>query len=387
LRTALPPSGGIRTVSPAAARNVPLVAARSTPTVASGHVTTAPFLPIACGGAAALLIVLTAGQLVFPSKTFISQQGTLDQPMALDGSSERAQTVADTSASGESHVAMRIPSEPVTGVSDGEGARSDADRDEADRRQNETPISVDDLFAEETTEAGSASPNEAPASSHLPANGDAAGEPRSSSGERIVEFLNGTLKLDVYKHAVIGSPEAPHVMIEMVSYDCPHCRQMHRMIERGLARYRSQMAIIVMPIPLESRCNRLVTDPKASHPGACSTARMALGIAAIQPQSFKRFHDWLMADKEKPPREGKVFAKAYTMVDRARLRPLSNGPELTGQIKQYVELYARLANQARGSKNFGLPVQILGNHIMAGKAERESDLFEAWEKHLGVTGR
>jgi hypothetical protein len=198
-----------------------------------------------------------------------------------------------------------------------------------------------------------------------------------------VEFLNGSLKLDAYKHPILGSPEAPHIMVEMLSYDCPHCREMHRIVKRGLSRYGSQMAVIVLPIPLESRCNRLVS-PSASHAGACSTARMALGVAAIRPQWFERFHDWLMADKEKPPRSDAIIAKAYEMVDHSRLRALSDGAELNRQIAEYVDLYSRLSNQASGSKHFGLPVQILGDHIVSGKAEKESDVFDAWEQHLGV---
>jgi hypothetical protein len=135
------------------------------------------------------------------------------------------------------------------------------------------------------------------------------------------------------------------------------------------------------------QCNRLVTDSKASHQGACTTARTALGVAAIRPASFERFHDWLMADKEKPPRVDKIVAQAYGMVDRGRLRSLTGGPDLERQIKEYIELYAQLAKRAGGNNKFGLPVQILGNHIMSGKAEKESDVFDAWEKHLGVTPR
>ena len=73
------------------------------------------------------------------------------------------------------------------------------------------------------------------------------------------------------------------------------------------------------------------------------------------------------------------------MVDRSRLSSLSSGPDLNRQIKEYVDLFARLMNRAGGNGKFGLPVQILGNHIMAGKAEKESDVFDAWEKHLGLT--
>jgi hypothetical protein len=37
-----------------------------------------------------------------------------------------------------------------------------------------------------------------------------------------------------------------------------------------------------------------------------------------------------------------------------------------------------------GRKDFGLPVQILGDHVMNGSVEKEEDLFKAWEEHLGV---
>jgi hypothetical protein len=336
-----------------------------------------PSLSIAVGAATAMLVLLMAGQIILPAKTYTLQDARLEESMTLAGTNESTPNdSADPSAAQQSHVAMRLPSDSDSNVVD-----SDAGRDEQEAR-----VSEDKLFPPEPKDSVNSSTGDAQTNVDLPANGDnGPARPINSLHERIVEFLKGTVKLDVYKHALIGSPEAPHVMIEMVSYDCPHCREMHRTISHGLSRYGSQMAIIVMPIPLEMRCNRLITDPKASHQGACSTARMALGVAAIRPNSFQRFHDWLMADKEKPPRVDKIIAQAYGMVDRSRLSSLSNGPDLNRQIKEYVELYARLANQAGGNNKFGLPVQILGNHIMAGKAEKESDVFDAWEKHLGVT--
>ena len=83
-----------------------------------------------------------------------------------------------------------------------------------------------------------------------------------------MKFLGGKLTLDVYQHPVIGSPEAPHIAIEMVSYDCPHCRKMFPMIEHALERYGDQVALLIMVQPLDKDCNKLVTDPAASHPGA-----------------------------------------------------------------------------------------------------------------------
>jgi protein-disulfide isomerase len=204
----------------------------------------------------------------------------------------------------------------------------------------------------------------------------------------MVNFLGGKLTLDVYKHPLIGSPNAPHVMVEMVSYDCPHCRKMHATIEKGLARYRDQLAIIVLPIPFEKGCNKLMTTDAGSHPGACVTARLAVGIAEVRPPQFVKFHDWLMSgDEEKPPALAKALPKAYELAGRDRLRTYIRGEEVNKQIAQYVDLYSKLRGAPGASSDFGLPVQILGDKVMSGSVEKEEDVFKAWEEHLGVKPR
>jgi uncharacterized membrane protein len=340
---------------------------------AAPRVTSAPSLPAAAGGAALLLVVLIAGQLLFPAKTHTLQAGTLDEPMALPGSNPATSNADAESSAGSSYVAMRIS----------------ADAAANDARDTDRLSGIGDHGADSTPTPDTRHPT--PDTDENKGNGgvsdvaddsDAIAPPR----ERFVEFLNGGLRLDVYKHPHIGSPEAPHVMIEMISYDCSHCRQMHRILKKGLARYRDQLAVIVMPIPLEMSCNKLVTSSAASHSGACTIARMALGVAAVRPELFPKFHDWLMADKEKPPPQSQVVTRAYNMVDSTQLSKRSRSPEMKEQIADYIDLYSRLQRRQQGG-TLGLPVQILGDHILSGMAADESDVFDAWEKHLGVVRR
>jgi hypothetical protein len=159
---------------------------------------------------------------------------------------------------------------------------------------------------------------------------------------------------------------------------------MHSIIKRAASRYGEQVAIIVIPIPMEKGCNKLITDPATSKPGACTTARMSLGVARLKPYAFARFHDWLMADKDEPPRLDAIIAKSYGLVDRNKLRELRNSEKLDKQIAQYVDLYANLLKQHTGDKTFGLPVQILGDHLLTGSVEKADEVFKAWEEHLGV---
>jgi hypothetical protein len=317
-----------------------------------------PAIALALGGALALVAVLIGGQLLRPSKTYARQNVALDKPIDLTATAADSQAKLDDFTTAHEHVAMRVPTESTVDPAD---AAAEAEGKSKDSKPPADP----------NPEAAATASDPAPSET-------------APKRKRLLKFLNGTLTLDVYEHSVLGNPEAPHVMVEMVSYDCLHCRKMHKTVQSGLRRYGDQLAIIMLMLPMESKCNRLVTDPSASHPGACTTVRMALGVAAIKPRAFQAFHDWLMADKDKPPSQDKIVVKAFGLVDRGRFRDLTRGDELNKKIGQYVDLYAMLQGRNTSSKTFGLPIQIMGDEVMSGGAEDPDDVFKAWEKNLGI---
>ncbi|MCI0333236.1 MAG: thioredoxin domain-containing protein [Planctomycetes bacterium] len=371
------PMASTRTGPAASARTVPLVGSVAKPATLRRNVSQ-PSFPIAIGGALAMLVVLIGGQIVFPAKPFIVEQVALQESIDLAGGNSSGSD-AQASGDGKTRVAMRIPTEGED-VSNSDDSRvSEPDRE---------PSTEQSTNAETTTEAGNGpSSNQDNASSAASAT-SAKSEPTESKRERKVKFLGGKLTLDVYKHPLIGSPDAPHVVVELVSYDCLHCRKTHRFMKQAMSRYGDQVALIVLVIPLEKSCNKLVTDPAASHDGACTTARMALGVADLEPQSFARFHDFLMSgNKDKPPALDRIITKAYSTVDRTKLRELRDSNELEKQIAGNVNLFDMLRKQNVSNKEFGLPIQILGDHVMSGTIEKSGDLYKAWEEHLGVKPR
>jgi uncharacterized membrane protein len=358
LRTALPTAARTTT---APGINTPRHTAPILPT---------PSLPVAVGGALAAIALLIGGQVLSPAKTYTVEEGTLDQSVAMVGSDDSNQKTDARPDETQRHVAMRVP------PSENDDARNSQTTADATTLTNSNSEATDN----------SAAGNGANSAIDLPTNGSAELVP--AEPKRLVEFLGGKLRLDVYKHPLIGSPEAPHVMIEMVSYDCPHCRKMHHIIKKGLARYGDQLAIIIMPIPFEKGCNKLIVNDTGSKPGACVTARLAIGIGEVRPPQFVKYHDWLMSgDEDKPPGVEKSLPKAYEMTGRDRLRAYIRGEEVNKQIAQYVDLYSKLRTVAGTRNEFGLPVQILGDKVMHGMVEKEEDIFKAWEEHLGVTPR
>jgi hypothetical protein len=341
---------------------------RAVATPAPAHrASAAPSLRIALGGAAAIAVLLIGGQVLFPAKSYEMQQATLSEAIEMNGAGGD-----ESPARPDARVAMRVPTESVESAD----AASDSSDSEVVAARYEEPVDRQNG----RDEPASDSPPDANSNGAEPSNG-------SPRRHRLLKFLDGKLTLDVYKHPVIGSPEAPHVVVEMVSYNCRHCRATHRVMKQALARYGDQVALIIMVIPFERECNRLIVSSAASHRGACSTARMSLGVAALKPSAFAKFHDWLMADKEEPPPIDSVVSRAYSLVNRDRLRELSGGDQLRKQIAGYVNLFARLREQHTGNKEFGLPVQIVGDSIITGTVEKPRDLYDAWEKELGVKPR
>jgi uncharacterized membrane protein len=350
------------------ARTVPLVGSVSTPAIARRSVLP-PSIPIAYGGALALLVVLIGGQIVFPAKPFEVHQVALKDSIDLSSGGD---SVSQTPDAGATHVAHRIPADGEADENSNTSTKTDAANDaNSGTRQDAT---TNNTNAESGASKTETSPPEAEAV-----------EPKR---EREITLLGGKLKLNVYDHPILGSPEAEHVIVELISYDCPHCRKSNAFVKRATSRYGNQVAVIVAMVPMESRCNPLVTDPAASHADACKAAATGLAIAKIRPSYFPRFHEFMMSgSKERPPRFESVLSKAYGWVDRNKLREVRDSKEVGKQIASYINLFGTLRNQNAKKKEFGLPIQILGDHVLAGGIEKADDLYKAWEEHLGVKPR
>jgi len=109
-----------------------------------------------------------------------------------------------------------------------------------------------------------------------------------------MKFLNGRLEIDVYEHGLLGSPEADLIVIELVDYTCPDCRQVHQYLNTVREQLGDRFAVIVFPVPLETTCNRYIRSTQSKHVGACKYAKLALAVFSVAPDKFGQFHDWLM---------------------------------------------------------------------------------------------
>ena len=105
-------------------------------------------------------------------------------------------------------------------------------------------------------------------------------------------------------------------------------------------RFGHQLAVVVLPVPLDSECNPTVDVTAPDHQEACELARLAIAIWRLDPDLFPVFHSYLFSQ----PRSrtyAEAYAHAQTMVDSGKLQNLVNGPLVSQFIDKHVKLYQR----------------------------------------------
>jgi len=160
---------------------------------------------------------------------------------------------------------------------------------------------------------------------------------------RIVAFMGGRAKLDANQWPLDGNPNAKHVFVEMFDYTCPHCRSTTKALYEAKAKLGGDVAVIALPVPLNSMCNPLIQKNHPSHVESCQLARLAVCVWRCDPAKFSEFHKW-MFQGQLSPNYNQAMAKAAELVGSEQLNK-----ELSKKIAgQYVERHVKLYKMVGG---------------------------------------
>ena len=134
-------------------------------------------------------------------------------------------------------------------------------------------------------------------------------------GGRKVSFDGGTKRYNAETLPRLGSAYASHVLVEYFDYQCPACRTMHGFLETLRLRHPKEIAIIVLPVPLERSCNHLLGPKDMVHEGSCELSRAALAVWRANPAVFEEVHHALFADPQAGLRLAREKAPAASQDD------------------------------------------------------------------------
>jgi hypothetical protein len=213
----------------------------------------------------------------------------------------------------------------------------------------------------ETTELGPGSP---------PAIGDGGWPPRTP-----IAIRGGRVVLERKHHPLIGSPGAKHLVVKAFDYTCRHCQKVHHHLEEARRQYGDRLAVVLLPIPLNTRCNEYVAYNHPDHNWACEYAELAIAVWMADPSVFEEFHCWLLATP-RPPVLAEANRQASRLTGEQRLAEAQASSELKERMRDYIEFFN---NSGEGS----LPKVFAGKYVIEWKSQDTEEFCVELEKILG----
>lgn len=208
----------------------------------------------------------------------------------------------------------------------------------------------------------------------LPLGGDA--ETGPGPNRRIV-LLNTTLPLAAHQVPIIGSPDAPRLLVLLFDYCCAECRAMHRDLIHVVRRYDGQVSLILLPMPLDADCNPAVDQTDDAFRDACELARLALAVWRTAPAAFPQF-DALLCQGDRPPAADEARQIARQLIAPARLEAALADPWIGERIATDVGAFA----ESRADR---IPLLLSpGIAPIVGHPGRREQLVEILERELNL---
>lgn len=211
----------------------------------------------------------------------------------------------------------------------------------------------------------------------------AAGEaPQAASHappRRQFQIFEGQFTFDLNEVPLIGRPEAPYTMVSLFDYTCHHCRDMHKPIVEAQERFSNELAVINLPMPLDSQCNPVIKRTQAAHVNACALARLGLTVWLANRQAAPQFDDWMFASAN-PPEPAEAERQARELVGAAAFEKAATNAWIDRQIRQDVALFEAIYR--RYNKGF-MPQIIVGTNLISGASNRDQ-LFQLLSDQFGL---
>ena len=201
-----------------------------------------------------------------------------------------------------------------------------------------------------------------------------------SSGSSTFSIVQGQFILDLATVPVSGPMNAPKKVVKLFDYTCQHCRDLHHLLQAAKQQYPTELAIISLPMPLESTCNPVIRRTPPDHVNACEYARLALAVFFAEPPKFEEYSNWLFAP-QRPPELVSAREQAMQLIGKERLLAALGDPRIDTQIRTDIEIYS--ANSRLG-KSTAMPQLIFSDGTSIGAISEMRQLEEVLGNALGL---
>jgi uncharacterized membrane protein len=179
---------------------------------------------------------------------------------------------------------------------------------------------------------------------------------------KIVRIHQGAFDFDLREVPLIGSPDDAQFIVTLFDYTCPTCQEMHRELVAARAKMNNTFSVVALPLPLDPRCNSMLTRTKPIHMQACDYARLGLAIRRVGLEKYEQYDQWFF-NLSKTPSLDEARQHAIELIGKAALDKNSTDPWIEKMIQTSVAIYARNDKEIHSLQ---LPQLIIGDAVIAG---------------------
>lgn len=190
--------------------------------------------------------------------------------------------------------------------------------------------------------------------------------------------------IDSYTVPLVGSPDADYVVTLLFDYKCPHCQQLHFMLNEVTRRYSGKLAFTLCPAPLESQCNPYIARDREEFKDSCELAKVSLAVWLADQEVFAAFENWMFSfesgDRWQPRDLDAARSKAIELVGQEKFNAARSDPWIERYMLASVQIYG---NTIQGAYN-AIPKLVFGSRWVIPEPYDADDLVKILQESLGV---
>jgi uncharacterized membrane protein len=203
---------------------------------------------------------------------------------------------------------------------------------------------------------------------------------------RVGESQDHLPAIDPHAVPLAGSPDAPYVVTLLFDYKCPHCQQLHFMLDEAIRRYGGKLAFMLCPVPLDSRCNPYIPREVDEFKDSCELAKVGLAVWLAKREVFPAFNRWMFSldsgDQWRPRSLDATRAKAIELVGQAKFDAALADPWIDRYLQTSIRIYGGTIQFDKSSS--ALPKLVFGSRWVIPKTYDADDLVSILHDNLAV---
>lgn len=189
-------------------------------------------------------------------------------------------------------------------------------------------------------------------------------------------------------HAVplLGSPDAPYVVTLLFDYRCPHCQELHSMLDEAIRRYDGKLAFALCSAPLNNDCNPYISREVEQFKDSCEEAKISLAVWLANRLAFAAFDQWMFSPDPGQSWHARSLdaarAKAVELVGHAKFDAARSDPWIDPFMHASIQIFGDTINPDQSGS--AVPKLVFGSRWVTPQPHDANDLVLILHDSLGV---